>query len=149
MWPRHGVSDRASPDAMAHQTHFSAQGDTALQRAHTRPVPTIRAAASAASADPAEIHEPASNTYLGIACSRCREPIPVSAKLAERAGQHNCEETDGTHSFPLRCRACNEEGVYAVTEIRDFKGEPMRRRSREHANGPQKINLSKREQPGR
>lgn len=74
------------------------------------------------------MQKPTRNNYRGVACSRCSEPIPVSPKLAGSFNERNGEETNATHSFSLRCRICEEEGIYTVTDIRDIVGEPTRRR---------------------
>lgn len=75
------------------------------------------------------IQEPTQNHYRGVTRSRCVEPIPVSTKLAHLRDECNRTETNVTHSFPLRSKTCEEEGVYAVADVHDFEGEPTRRRS--------------------
>jgi len=67
--------------------------------------------------------------YLGVLCSRCNERIPVPTKTAllyEELKQGEVSDSQDTKSraFTLRCKACNEEGVYAVKEIQEFEGSP-------------------------
>ena len=71
--------------------------------------------------------------YRGVSCSRCREPIPVSSKVLSLQNEANAKETNAARTFALRCRVCDEEGVYAVTHIQNFEGEPLTRRFRQHA----------------
>jgi hypothetical protein len=71
--------------------------------------------------------------YRGVSCSRCREPIPVSSKVLSLQDEGNTKETNTVQTFALRCRVCDEEGVYAVTHIQNFEGEPRTRRSRQPA----------------
>jgi len=87
----------------------------------------IRASSHSSSDEIGVIQEPTDNHYRGVACLRCRETIPVSTKLANLGDERNRPETNAIHSFPLRCRACEEEGVYAVADVHDFEGEPTRR----------------------
>jgi hypothetical protein len=66
--------------------------------------------------------------YLGVSCLRCGSPTPVSAKVRSLPD----EFTNASLSFALRCRACEEESVYALSEIQEFEGEPKTRRSRQY-----------------
>jgi hypothetical protein len=65
--------------------------------------------------------------YLGVSCLRCGAPIPVSVKHSSPD-----EITNASLSFTLRCRACEEESVYALSEMKKFEGEPKTRRSRQY-----------------
>jgi hypothetical protein len=76
------------------------------------------------------IQESKKSHYRGVRCSRCREPIPVSEKVASLQPGLNLEETNAVRTFALRCRSCEEEGVYAVDQTQDFEGEPKSRRLR-------------------
>ena len=80
------------------------------------------------------IHEPTNDNYRGVTCFQCTEPIPVSVKLAGPCSESNCEESNATYSFPLRCRVCEEEGIYLVSDVHDFEGEPTPRRLNKHRN---------------
>jgi hypothetical protein len=80
------------------------------------------------------IQETKKGHYRGVRCSRCREPIPVSEKVASLRSGLNFEEANAVRAFALRCRSCQEEGVYAVDQTQDFEGEPKPRRFRESEN---------------
>jgi hypothetical protein len=73
--------------------------------------------------------------YHGVLCNRCREPIPVSVKIARLQDKPDLADAQAEHAFTLRCRACVEEGVYAVSEIWEFEGEPRARISQARAAG--------------
>jgi hypothetical protein len=67
--------------------------------------------------------------YLGVLCSRCnaRIPVPKKAAVLYEEVQHGevSEAQDVTsRAFTLRCKACNEEGVYAMEAIQEFEGPP-------------------------
>ena len=65
--------------------------------------------------------------FRGVSCSRCRLPIPVSTMIVSTMiGSLEGE----LHAFALRCRACEEEGVYTIADIQSFRGEPTNRRFR-------------------
>ena len=70
--------------------------------------------------------------YRGVSCSRCGTPIPVSLKVLRKQDEVNNEEASVALTFTLRCRACEEESVYAVAEIHEFEGEPKTRGSRQY-----------------
>jgi hypothetical protein len=75
--------------------------------------------------------------FRGVSCSRCRARIPVSAKVARLQEELNLENTNAARTFALRCRSCEEEGVYAVANIQDFEGEPEPRRRQAQRKGTQ------------
>jgi hypothetical protein len=70
--------------------------------------------------------------YRGMFCFRCGTPIPVAAKVHNLQDGVNDKETNAALSFTLRCRACEEESVYAVATIQEFEGEPRTRHLRPH-----------------
>jgi hypothetical protein len=70
----------------------------------------------------------------GVLCSRCKERIPVpktAAALYEEI-KHG-EVSDGqeakSRAFTLRCKICDEEGVYGFKQIQEFGGSPRVRTS--------------------
>jgi len=80
------------------------------------------------------IQEITRSNYLGVLCSRCNERIPVPKKTAllyEELKHSEVSDSQDVKSraFTLRCKACDEEGVYAVKEIQEFEGPPRVRAS--------------------
>ena len=72
--------------------------------------------------------------YHGVLCSRCKERIPVPKRVAVlyeelRRGEVSGGQDVKARAITLRCKICNEEGVYAVKEIQEFEGPPRVRRS--------------------
>jgi RNase P subunit RPR2 len=60
-------------------------------------------------------------TFRAVVCHRCAKPIRVPNKLEHRAIIRSETGKDvESQVFVLRCRACERESVYAVTEIGDF-----------------------------
>jgi hypothetical protein len=43
------------------------------------------------------------NHYRGMSCSLCPQPIPVSTMVGNLEGE--------LHTFAVRCRACENEGI--------------------------------------
>ena len=70
--------------------------------------------------------------YRGVSCFRCGTPIPVSVKILSLQDEVSYRERNVAFSFPLRCRACEEEWVYSATTIQEFGGKPETRRSRQY-----------------
>ncbi len=78
--------------------------------------------------------------YLGVVCSRCCARIPVPKKAAAlyeevKHGEMSEGQDVKSRAFTLRCKACDEEGVYAMEAIREFEG-PPRARSEKGKNAP-------------
>ena len=66
--------------------------------------------------------------YLGVPCSRCKATIAVPKRVAIlfKELEHG-EVTDGqgvARALPLRCKACDGEGVYEFKQIQEFEGSP-------------------------
>jgi hypothetical protein len=75
------------------------------------------------------IQEITRSNYLGVLCSRCNERISVPRKTAELYEELKHSEASESQAakpraFTLRCKVCNEEGVYAMEAIREFEGPP-------------------------
>ena len=74
-------------------------------------------------------------SYRGVLCLSCRQPIPLPAILIDIDSRlrgliaGNAEEPS-TRVFSLRCRSCEREKPYRMTDIVDFSGEPKVRVSR-------------------
>jgi hypothetical protein len=71
-------------------------------------------------------------SYRGVLCRGCRQPIPLPA-IVESAGKHAGSEQGSEHSrsvFSLRCRACDKEHPYRMSDVQEFEGTPRSRTSR-------------------
>ena len=78
------------------------------------------------------IQEITRSNYLGVLCSRCNERIPVPRKTAELHEELKHSEVSEnqdakSRAFTLRCKACDDEGVYAMEAIRELEGMPRAR----------------------
>jgi hypothetical protein len=71
-----------------------------------------------------------SKSYRGVSCVGCGKPIPVSAKVVTIQDEIEHGEQNVPHAFVARCRMCEHESVYAVSDIHRFDGEPPRRHRR-------------------
>ncbi len=65
--------------------------------------------------------------YRGVLCARCHEPIPVSATVVSQQDKLEYRETN--HAFTLRCRRCEGECIYSLSDVQTFDGEPRKRNS--------------------
>jgi len=74
-------------------------------------------------------------SYRGVSCFWCREPIAVSAKVANLADGPESEETNPPRAFVARCKLCEYESVYSVADVQGFDGVPRKRSSRARAAG--------------
>ncbi len=74
-------------------------------------------------------------SYRGVLCKSCRQPIPLPSILLKMESAVGNGELDSIHRhhsrvFSLRCRACEREKPYRASEISDFEGAPRTRVSR-------------------
>jgi hypothetical protein len=87
------------------------------------------------------IQEAAKQSYRGVRCLSCLQPIPLPAiltKLDESLQDSGAIHERPTRVFSLRCRACEKEKPYRASDIVEFEGEPRRRVSHSrmlHAQG--------------
>jgi hypothetical protein len=75
------------------------------------------------------VEEEVKGHYRGILCLFCRQPIPLSAKMAsleavEQDTQPDAAEERLSRVITVRCRACQKEAPYRVSEFADFEGTP-------------------------
>jgi hypothetical protein len=90
-------------------------------------------------------------SYRGVLCKSCRQPIPLPAILIKMESAVGSQESGSTHEhhsrvFSLRCRACEREKPYRASEVADFQGVPRARVSRArlaHALGHKKGSYSR------
>jgi len=84
-------------------------------------------------------------SYRGVRCLSCRQPIPLPAILLRMESANKGKESDSPQEhharvFSLRCRSCEREKPYRATDVIDFEGAPKPRLSRyrsTHASGLQ------------
>ncbi len=74
-------------------------------------------------------------SYRGVRCLSCRQPIPLPAILATMDSTLRSKVSESAHEHPtrvfsLRCRACEREKPYRASDIMDFEGAPRTRTSR-------------------
>jgi hypothetical protein len=74
-------------------------------------------------------------SYRGVRCMSCRQPIPLPAFLIEtdarfRGLSREVADEHCARVFSLRCRVCEREKPYRIGDVLDFEGEPRMRASR-------------------
>ena len=57
-------------------------------------------------------------SYRGVSCVRCREPIPVSAKVVSLQDEIAQGENNVPQTFSARCYLCEQESVYETKDLR-------------------------------
>jgi hypothetical protein len=66
-------------------------------------------------------------SYRGVLCASCRQPIPVPAIVITMEAETH-EEERHVRVFNVRCRACEKELPYRSTDIVEYQGAPRARR---------------------
>lgn len=72
-------------------------------------------------------------TYHGVPCHRCGEAIAVSAKVVRLLDEVENREANQPYTFVARCKLCEYECLYVISEVRTFQGEPRKGFSRARA----------------
>lgn len=88
------------------------------------------------------MHEVAKQSYRGVLCMSCRQPIPLPAIVISMEVLPEREESDPRTDqpervFSLRCRACDREKPYRSRDIIEFEGTPRLRAS--SVRNPQSV----------
>ena len=72
--------------------------------------------------------EASKQSYRGVRCLSCRQPIPLPGILSKWDSNLGAKDSGGApHSarvFSLRCRVCEQEKPYRVADIVEFEGAP-------------------------
>ena len=68
---------------------------------------------------------PAPVRFRGIVCRHCKRPVRLPASLVVRENivkqaEPNLTQQWGSRIFPLRCKTCGGESIYALDQIDSF-----------------------------
>ena len=67
--------------------------------------------------------------YRGVLCGYCRQPIPVPGIVERLADGEEKSAGHGGQTFNLRCRACEREKRYRMSDVIELEGSPRPRSS--------------------
>jgi hypothetical protein len=87
------------------------------------------------------MNQEAKQQYRGVLCIHCRQPIPLPTTVSRATAatkEENSSNVDdpGPRVFTLRCRVCQEEGLYTESKFIDCEGTPRARSSRSRGTSP-------------
>lgn len=77
--------------------------------------------------------------YHGVQCRSCGETIAVPSRIANKevALEHREAVSDGGMKFPslnLRCRVCEKENFYKMSDVLEIEGTPSPSAAREETS---------------
>jgi len=83
----------------------------------------------------------AKQSYRGVLCTHCRQPIPVPKAIVKAEAQVTAADGGlalelGPRVYTLRCRACQGESLYAESKFIDCEGTPRTREMHARKSSP-------------
>jgi hypothetical protein len=82
--------------------------------------------------------------YRGVLCGYCRQPIPVPGIVEKIVNDESERGEKRGGTFNLRCRACEREKPYRMSEIVEVEGTPRPRSLRaRHAHVSREPRLAR------
>ena len=79
------------------------------------------------------IQELKEQSYRGVLCLCCRQPIPLPAIIIRmELTSAGTQGEEGNRVFSLRCRACEREMPYRASQFLEIEGTPRSRVTRSH-----------------
>lgn len=66
-------------------------------------------------------------SYRGVLCGYCRQPIPVPGIIEQFVANESDSSEKQGRTFNLRCRACEREKRYRLSDVIEIEGSPRQR----------------------